>query len=150
MNKAELVSEIAIAVGVSKLEADRILKTIISAITNNLAHGEIIKLAGFGTFFVGKREARTGRNPRTGATIKIRATNSPKFRASKGLMTVPLIKHQEPPPVFSRKVFTRDSATGVFSQSYRNEALSVKDRSKKKTKNRDGSDNTGPNIKVKK
>lgn len=155
MNKAELVSEIAVTVGISKLEAKRVLETITKVMTNNLVNGEMIRLTGFGTFFIGKREARTGRNPRTGAVIKIKAANYPKFRASKNLLkslygVMSSIEQQELPPAFSRKMQFRDSASEIFSLTYENETLFVKDKSKKKAKDKEGSDNTGPNIKIKK
>ncbi len=85
MNKSELIDQIAKAAGVSKASAGRSLDATTEAITKALKKGDLVTLIGFGSFYVGKREARNGRNPRTGATIKIKAANSPKFRAGKAL-----------------------------------------------------------------
>ena len=85
MNKSELIDQIAKAAGISKAAAGRSLDATTDAITKALKKGNLVTLIGFGSFYVGKREARNGRNPRTGATIKIKATNSPKFRAGKAL-----------------------------------------------------------------
>ena len=85
MNKSELIEQIAKSAGISKAAAGRTLDATTAAITKALKKGELVTLIGFGSFYVGKREARNGRNPRTGATIKIKAANSPKFRAGKAL-----------------------------------------------------------------
>jgi DNA-binding protein HU-beta len=85
MNKAELIDAIAARADVSKATAGRALDAVIDAVTGALKKGGTVTLVGFGTFYVSKRPARTGRNPRTGAEIKIRATRSPKFRAGKAL-----------------------------------------------------------------
>ena len=85
MNKSELIDQIAKSAMISKAAAGRTLDATTAAITKALKKGELVTLIGFGSFYVGKREARNGRNPRTGATIKIKAANSPKFRAGKAL-----------------------------------------------------------------
>ncbi|MDI1300090.1 HU family DNA-binding protein [Methylotenera sp.] len=85
MNKSKLIDSIASASGLSKAAAGRALDATTSAITAAMKKGDLVTLIGFGTFYVGKREARNGRNPRTGATIQIKAANSPKFRAGKSL-----------------------------------------------------------------
>ena len=85
MNKSELIDQIAKSAGISKAAAGRTLDATTAAITKALKKGELVTLIGFGSFYIGKREARNGRNPRTGATIKIKAANSPKFRAGKAL-----------------------------------------------------------------
>ncbi len=85
VNKSELIDQIAKSAGISKAAAGRSLDATTDAITKALKKGNIVTLIGFGSFYVGKREARNGRNPRTGATIKIKAANSPKFRAGKAL-----------------------------------------------------------------
>lgn len=85
MNKSELIDQIAKGAGLSKASAGRALDAATSAIAKALKKGDMVTLIGFGTFYVGKRAARNGRNPRTGATIKIKAANSPKFRAGKAL-----------------------------------------------------------------
>ncbi|MBU3737187.1 MAG: HU family DNA-binding protein [Methylobacterium sp.] len=85
MNKSELIDQIAKAAGLSKAAAGRSLDAATAAITKALKKNDPVTLIGFGTFYVGKRAARNGRNPRTGTTIKIKAANSPKFRAGKAL-----------------------------------------------------------------
>ncbi|HEY0562617.1 MAG TPA: HU family DNA-binding protein [Methylophilus sp.] len=85
MNKSELIDQIADAAGISKAAAGRSLDATTDAITQALKKGDMVTLIGFGSFYVGKRAARSGRNPRTGATIDISAANSPKFRAGKAL-----------------------------------------------------------------
>ncbi len=85
MNKSELIDQVASAAGISKAAAGRALDATTAAVTKALKQGDLVTLIGFGTFYVGKREARNGRNPRTGETIKIKAANSPKFRAGKAL-----------------------------------------------------------------
>jgi DNA-binding protein HU-beta len=85
VNKSELIDKIAKAAGVSKAAAGRSLDATTAAITKAMKKGDPVTLIGFGTFYVGQRAARNGRNPRTGTTIKINAANSPKFRAGKAL-----------------------------------------------------------------
>lgn len=85
MNKSELINDISDAAGISKAAAGRALDATIASVTKALKNGDLVTLVGFGTFYVGKREARNGRNPRTGETISIKAANSPKFRAGKAL-----------------------------------------------------------------
>ena len=85
MNKSELIDQIAKAADISKAAAGRALDATTAAVTGALKKGDTITLIGFGTFYVGKREARTGRNPQTGKAISIKASNSPKFRAGKSL-----------------------------------------------------------------
>ncbi len=80
-----MIDEIAKSAGLSKAAASRALDATTAAVTNALKKGDLVTLIGFGSFYVGKREARNGRNPRTGATISIKAANSPKFRAGKAL-----------------------------------------------------------------
>ena len=85
MNKSDLVEAIAKSADISKAAAARALDSTIESITKALKKGDTVSLVGFGTFKVGKRAARNGRNPRTGATIKIKAAKVPKFSAGKGL-----------------------------------------------------------------
>ena len=85
MNKTELVEHIAHKSDISKAAATRALDSIVDAVKKTLKKGGTVSLVGFGTFAVGKRAARTGRNPRTGAAIKIKAAKVPKFRPGKGL-----------------------------------------------------------------
>ncbi len=84
-NKSDLIEAIAKSADISKAAAGRALDATIETIKKSLKKGEDVSLVGFGTFYVGKRAARTGRNPRTGAAIKIKAAKVPKFRAGKGL-----------------------------------------------------------------
>lgn len=85
MNKTELIEHIAKNADLSKAAATRALEATMGAITTTLRKGGAVSLVGFGTFAVGKRAARTGRNPRTGAAVKIKASKVPKFKAGKGL-----------------------------------------------------------------
>ena len=85
MNKTEIIDSIAKSADISKAAAGRALDSTVAAIKTTLKKGGMITLVGFGTFYVGKRAARTGRNPRTGAAIKIKAAKVPKFRAGKAL-----------------------------------------------------------------
>lgn len=85
MNKSELIDAIAKHADISKAAAGRALDATVSSIRASLKKGDTVTLVGFGSFFVGKRTARQGRNPRTGAAIKIRAAKVPKFRAGKAL-----------------------------------------------------------------
>ena len=85
MNKAEMIEQIAQAAEISKSAAERAIDAMVVAIKSNLKKGNMVTLVGFGTFYVGKRAARVGRNPRTGAEIKIKAARVPKFRAGKAL-----------------------------------------------------------------
>jgi DNA-binding protein HU-beta len=85
VNKQELIDAVAISADISKAAAGRALDGAIAAIKGSLKKGQTVTLVGFGTFYVGKRAARSGRNPRTGANIKIRAAKVPKFRAGKAL-----------------------------------------------------------------
>ncbi len=85
MNKSELIDQIAKAAGISKAAAGRALDATTSAVTGALKKGDLVTLIGFGTFYVGKRAARNGRNPKTGAVIKIAAKNSVRFKAGSDL-----------------------------------------------------------------
>ncbi len=85
MNKSDLVDAIAKSADLSKASAARALDATVESIKKALKKGDTVSLVGFGTFKVGKRAARNGRNPRTGATIKIKAAKVPKFSAGKGL-----------------------------------------------------------------
>ena len=85
VNKTELIEHIANDADISKAAAARALESTIEAVKMTLKKGDTVSLVGFGTFGVGKRAARTGRNPRTGAAIKIKAAKVPKFRPGKAL-----------------------------------------------------------------
>ncbi len=85
MNKTELIEHIAAHADISKAAATRALESTIEAVTTTLKKGDSVSLVGFGTFEVTKREARNGRNPATGAAIKIKAAKVPKFRPGKAL-----------------------------------------------------------------
>jgi DNA-binding protein HU-beta len=85
MNKTELIEHIAKHADISKAAAGRALEATIGAVRTTLKKGGTVALVGFGTFAVTKRAARTGRNPRTGAAIKIKSAKVPKFRPGKAL-----------------------------------------------------------------
>lgn len=85
MNKSELIDHIAESADLSKADAGRALDAMVNAVKTTLKKNGTVTLVGFGTFSVGKRAARTGRNPQTGATIKIKAAKVPKFKPGKGL-----------------------------------------------------------------
>ena len=85
VNKTELIEHIAKQADLSKAAAGRALEATIGAVRTTLKKGGTVSLVGFGTFAVGKRAARTGRNPRTGAAIKIKSAKVPKFRPGKAL-----------------------------------------------------------------
>ncbi len=84
MNKAELVDAVASDSGLSKADAQRALDATTGSIAKALKGGDSVSLVGFGTFSVKERAARTGRNPATGETIKIKASKTPSFKAGKG------------------------------------------------------------------
>jgi len=85
MNKGDLISAVAAGTGLSKADAGRAIDATTSAIAGELSGGGSVSLVGFGTFSVSHRAARMGRNPATGASIQISATNVPKFKAGKAL-----------------------------------------------------------------
>ncbi len=85
MTKDELVGKAAQDADITKTQADKALKSILASIEGALAKGDKVSLVGFGTFSVSRRAARDGRNPATGAPIKIPAANVPKFKAGKKL-----------------------------------------------------------------
>jgi len=85
MNKNELTSAVAEASGLSKNDASGAVEAVFDTIQKALAGGDEVRLVGFGTFSVAKRKASTGRNPRTGEPMTIKASNQPKFKAGKGL-----------------------------------------------------------------
>ncbi|WP_415209030.1 HU family DNA-binding protein [Rudaea sp.] len=85
MNKGEFISTVADSAELSKADAGRAVEAVIEVITKALKKGDSVALVGFGTFLSRKRAARTGRNPRTGATIKIKASKNPSFKAGKAL-----------------------------------------------------------------
>ena len=85
MNKSEMIDHIAKQADISKAAATRALEAMTGAAKTTLKKGGSVSLAGFGTFAVGERAARTGRNPQTGASIKIKAAKVPKFRPGKAL-----------------------------------------------------------------
>ncbi len=85
MTKADLVNVMAEKAGLTKADAEKALKSFVEAVTKALKSGDKVALVGFGTFSVGKRAARTGKNPQTGAKINIPAAKVPKFKAGKAL-----------------------------------------------------------------
>jgi DNA-binding protein HU-beta len=85
VNKSELIEHMAVQADISKAAAGRALDALVGGVQSTLKKGGTVSIVGFGTFSVTKRAARAGRNPRTGATIKIKASKSPKFRPGKAL-----------------------------------------------------------------
>ena len=85
VNKTELIEEIAKSADITKASATRALDAMMEAVTTSLKNNDSVTLVGFGTFTVGERAARTGRNPRTNEAIKIAAAKVPKFKAGKAL-----------------------------------------------------------------
>jgi len=85
LNKTEMIEAVAKAADISKAAAGRAVEAMIGSVRGSLKKGQMVTIVGFGTFYVGKRAARAGRNPRTGAAIKIKAAKVPKFRAGKAL-----------------------------------------------------------------
>lgn len=87
MNKAELIEVAAKEAGISKAAANKALDAMVAAVVKSVSKGDSVTLVGFGTFKSAKRAARTGKNPKTGATIKIPATTVPKFTAGAAFKT---------------------------------------------------------------
>jgi len=85
MNKADLIEAVADSADLSKADATRAVDAVLDSITGALKQGNTVSLVGFGTFSVKHRAARQGRNPRTGETIQISASNVPGFKAGKAL-----------------------------------------------------------------
>jgi len=85
MNKTELIDAVADTADLSKADAGKAVDAVVDTITAALKGGDSVTLVGFGTFLVRPRAARTGRNPQTGATIEIKASNAPAFKAGKAL-----------------------------------------------------------------
>lgn len=85
MNKNDLIAAVATSTELSKADATKAVDGVLDAVTGSLKSGEEVRLVGFGTFSVAARAASTGRNPRTGESIQIPASNQPKFKAGKAL-----------------------------------------------------------------
>ena len=87
MNKAELIDKISKDAGITKVQANEALDSFTEAVIVTLKKGDRVTLVGFGTFSVSERAARNGRNPQTGAVLKIKARKVPKFKAGKEFST---------------------------------------------------------------
>lgn len=85
MNKTELIAAMAEQTELSKKDAEAALKAFVDVVSEELKKGEKVQLVGFGTFEVSERAAREGRNPKTGKTMTIEASKTPKFKAGKAL-----------------------------------------------------------------
>ena len=85
MTKGEMIDAIAEKSGVTKADSEKVLKAFTEVVKNELGKGEKVAMVGFGTFYAVARPARTGRNPRTGDSIEIAASNVPKFKPGKAL-----------------------------------------------------------------
>src|SRR3546814_3920055 len=85
MNKQELIGSVSEATGLSRNDAGKAIESLFGTISGALKRGDEVRLVGFGTFSASKRKASTGRNPRTGEPMKIKASVQPKFKPGKGL-----------------------------------------------------------------
>ncbi len=85
MNKTELIAAAAESAGLTKKDTEKVLNAAIDAITAALVHGDKVQVSGFGIFEVKERQARVGRNPRTGDSMDIAASRVPSFKAGKAL-----------------------------------------------------------------
>ncbi len=85
LNKAQLIASVAKDTGMTKVDAEKAVKSTFDSISKSLKKGNNVTLIGFGTFSVYRRAARKGKNPRTGETISIKAKKVPKFKAGKAL-----------------------------------------------------------------
>jgi DNA-binding protein HU-beta len=85
MNKNDLISAVTTSSGLNRNDAVKAVEGVFEAISDALKKGDEVRLVGFGTFTVAKRKASTGRNPRTGEAMEIKASSQPKFKAGKGL-----------------------------------------------------------------
>ncbi len=88
MNKTELIAAVAEQASITKKDAEKALSAVINSITNAMAEGDKVQLVGFGTFEVRARDARKGKNPRTGEIINIPASKVPAFKAGKALKDI--------------------------------------------------------------
>ena len=88
MNKNELITSMSKKANMSKVDTEKALKAFIDTVTEELKNGGKVQLVGFGTFEVAERAERQGRNPKTGETITIPASKSPKFKAGKALKDI--------------------------------------------------------------
>ncbi len=88
MNKTELIAAVAEQASITKKDAEKALSAVINSITNAMADGDKVQLVGFGTFEVRARDARKGKNPRTGEIINIAASKVPAFKAGKALKDI--------------------------------------------------------------
>lgn len=97
MNKSELVAKVAELSELKKAEADKAVKAVFEAIAEELKAGKKVQVIGFGTFETRERAARQGRNPQTGAAIKIKASKAPAFKAGKALKVAVNAKPEKKP-----------------------------------------------------
>ena len=88
MNKAELIDAMAAQTNLSKKDVEKVLKSFTDVVASELKNGQKVQLVGFGTFEVSERSAREGRNPQTGAAMKIEASKAPRFKAGKALKDI--------------------------------------------------------------
>lgn len=85
MNKVELIEAVASKSEISKKDVEKVINAFTNVVTDTLVDGDKVAITGFGTFEVAERAARTGRNPKTGESIEIQASKSPKFKCGKAL-----------------------------------------------------------------
>jgi DNA-binding protein HU-beta len=85
MNKQDLIGQVADTTGLARADASKAVEAVFDTISAALKRGDEVRLVGFGTFTCSQRKASTGRNPRTGEAMQIKASTQPKFKAGKGL-----------------------------------------------------------------
>ncbi|MBF0124162.1 MAG: HU family DNA-binding protein [Magnetococcales bacterium] len=98
MNKTDMTEKVAATAELTKVQAGRAIDAVVEAIQGALKAGDTVNLIGFGTFSVGERAARTGRNPQTGAPMEIAAARLPRFRPGKGLKDAVAAVGEKSPP----------------------------------------------------
>jgi len=134
MNRAELVDSVAQATGQPKTEVTRTLSGLVHTITSALAKGDKVTLVGFGTFERRNRKARTGRNPRTLAPLKIAAAKVPAFRAGKELKDIVNGRAKQPTLVLAKPKTSKPVAKKAAAKPVKKAAKPVKKAAKKKKK----------------
>jgi DNA-binding protein HU-beta len=111
VNKSDLIDVVADRLGKTKKEASDVVETVLDEITRSVAAGKKVSISGFGVFEKQSRAARVGRNPRTGATVKIKATSVPKFRAGTDFKLVVSGKKKLAKPAAAKKATAKKATT---------------------------------------
>ncbi len=134
MNRAELVEQVAKATGQPKSEVTKCLSGLIHTVTGALSRGDKVTLVGFGTFERRMRKARTGRNPRTLAPLKIAAAKVPAFRAGKELKDIVNGRAKQPTLVVAKPAKAAKPAKKAAAKPAKKAAKPAKKAAKKKGK----------------